>query len=207
MPDARMYLVSRSVRRRELLNQAGIRFELLLLRSAERQDAEVDESCLAGETPEVYVQRVARAKAVFGAKLLLQRRMPKRLLLAADTTIDLDGEVIGKPKNNSDAIAILHRLSGRSHRVLTAVVAVLPHNIELQIKSCLSVSEVTFRTLTEDEILRYVQTGESLDKAGAYGIQGRAATFVESIHGSYTGIVGLPLCETVLMLREFGHAV
>lgn len=207
MPDARMYLVSRSVRRRELLNQAGIRFELLLLRSAERQDAEVDESCLAGETPEVYVQRVARAKAVFGAKLLLQRRMPKRLLLAADTTIDLDGEVIGKPQNNSDAIAILHRLSGRSHRVLTAVVAVLPHNIELQIKSCLSVSEVTFRTLTEDEILRYVQTGESLDKAGAYGIQGRAATFVESIHGSYTGIVGLPLCETVLMLREFGHAV
>ena len=207
MPDTRMYLVSRSVRRRELLNQAGIRFELMLLRSAERQDAEVDESCLAGETPEVYVQRVARAKAVFGANLLLQRHMPKRLLLAADTTIDLDDEVIGKPKNSADAIAILQRLSGRSHRVLTSVVAALPHNIEPQIKSCLSVSDVTFRALTEDEILRYVQTGEPLDKAGAYGIQGRAATFVESIRGSYTGIVGLPLCETVLMLREFGHAV
>lgn len=207
MPDTRMYLVSRSVRRRELLNQAGIRFELMLLRSAERQDEAVDESCLAGETPEVYVQRVARAKATFGASLLLQRHMPRRLLLAADTTIDLDGEVIGKPKNSADAIAILQRLSGRSHRVLTSVVAVMPHDIELQVKSCLSVSEVTFRVLTENEILRYVQSGDPLDKAGAYGIQGRAATFVESIRGSYTGIVGLPLCETVLMLREFGHAV
>ncbi|HEY8856535.1 MAG TPA: Maf family protein [Rugosibacter sp.] len=207
MPDNRIYLVSRSVRRRELLNQAGIRFELLLFRSGERQDAEVDESCLAGETPEVYVHRVARAKAIFGTNLLLQRHLPKRLLLAADTTIDLDGEVIGKPKNSADAIAILRRLSGRSHRVLTAVVAALPHDVEPRVKSCLSVSEVTFRTLTEDEILRYVQIGESLDKAGAYGIQGRAATFVESIRGSYTGIVGLPLCETVLMLREFGQAV
>ncbi len=207
MPDSRMYLVSRSVRRRELLNQAGIRFELMLLRSAERQDAEVDESCLAGEAPEVYVQRVAHAKATFGANLLLQRHLPKRLLLAADTTIDLDGEVIGKPKNSADASAILRRLSGRSHRVLTSVVVIMPHDIEPRVKSCLSVSEVTFRVLTENEILRYVQSGDPLDKAGAYGIQGRAATFVESIRGSYTGIVGLPLCETVLMLREFGHTV
>jgi septum formation protein len=207
MPNNRLYLVSRSARRRELLNQAGIRFELLLLRSAERQDAEVDECFFEGETPDAYVQRVARAKAVFGANLLLQRRLPKGLLLAADTTIDLDGEVIGKPKDNTDAIAILRRLSGRRHRVLTSVVAALPHDIKPQIKSRLSVSEVTFRTLAEDEIQRYVQTGDPLDKAGAYGIQGRAGTFVESLSGSYTGIMGLPLCETVLMLREFGHAV
>jgi len=207
MSDNRIFLVSRSARRRELLNQIGIRFELMLLRTASRQDGEVDERWLSGETPETYVQRVARDKALFGANLLLKRRMPKRLLLAADTTLDLDGEVIGKPKDANDAKAILKRLSGRTHKVLTSVALAMPHDIESPVKSCLSVSEVSFRVLNADEIDHYVATGEPMDKAGAYAIQGRAASFVASINGSYTGIVGLPLCETVTMLRELGYAV
>lgn len=207
MTDFRIYLASRSARRRELLTQAGIRFDLLLFRVAGRQDAEVDESWLADETPEVYVQRVARAKAVFGANLLAQRRLPPRLVLAADTTLDLDDEVIGKPKDEADAINILQRLSGRRHRVLTAVAVAQPQSFGPHIKQHLSVNDVQFRMLADDEIRRYVQSGEPMDKAGAYGIQGRAALFIESISGSHSGIVGLPLCETALLLREFGYPI
>jgi septum formation protein len=207
MLDDRIYLVSRSVRRRELLNQVGIRFELMLLRSVSRQEDEVDETWQAGETPEVYVQRVAEAKARFGVQLLMYRRMPRRFVLAADTALDLDGEVIGKPKDTNDAIDILRRLSGRTHKVLTSVAVAAPQDAEPRIKSFLSVSDVTFRKLDEEEILRYVYSGEPMDKAGAYAIQGRAASFVRAINGSYSGIVGLPLCETVLMLRELGFTV
>jgi septum formation protein len=199
--EPRIYLASRSPRRRELLAQAGIRFDLLLFRVGPRADREVDETWLAGEMPEVYVQRVARAKAVFGAHLLALRSLPPRPVLAADTTLDLDGEVIGKPRDADDAIAILTRLSGRSHRVLTAIAVAQNQRVE----QCLSVSEVRFRTLAADEIRRYVLSGEPMDKAGAYGIQGRAAVFIEEIRGSHSGIVGLPLCETALLLREFGH--
>ncbi len=207
MLDDRIYLVSRSIRRRELLNQIGIRFELMLLRSVSRQEGEVDETWQAGETPEVYVQRVAEAKARFGVQLLMCRRMPRRFVLAADTALDLDGEVIGKPKDTNDAIAILRRLSGRTHKVLTSVAVAVPQDAEPRIKSSLSVSDVTFRKLDEEEILRYVYSGEPMDKAGAYAIQGRAASFVRAINGSYSGIVGLPLCETILMLRELGFTV
>jgi septum formation protein len=199
--EPRIYLASRSPRRRELLAQAGIRFDLLLFRVGPRADREVDETWLAGEMPEVYVQRVARAKAVFGAHLLALRSLPPRPVLAADTTLDLDGEVIGKPRDADDAIAILTRLSGRSHRVLTAIAVAQNQRVE----QCLSVSEVRFRTLAADEIRRYVLSGEPMDKAGAYGIQGRAAVFIEEIRGSHSGIVGLPLCETALLLREFGR--
>lgn len=200
MPESRIYLASRSPRRRELLAQAGIRFDLLLFRGAPREDREVDESWLAGETPEAYVQRVARAKAVFAAQLLLPRSLPPRPVLAADTTLDLDGDVIGKPRDAQEAMAILTRLSGRSHRVLTAVAVAHQQRIEQR----LSVSEVRMRSLSAEEIRRYVQSGEPMDKAGGYGIQGRAALFIEEIRGSYSGIAGLPLCETGLLLREFG---
>jgi septum formation protein len=201
MIDSRIYLASRSPRRRELLTQIGIRFDLLLFRAAPREDAEVSEAWLPGETPEAYVVRVARIKAAFGADLLASRKVVPRAVLAADTTLDLDGGIIGKPKDEADAEAILTRLSGRSHRVLTAIAMARDARVEHR----LSISEVRFRPLSVEEIRRYVQSGEPMDKAGAYGIQGRAAMFVEDIKGSHSGIVGLPLCETALLLKEFGY--
>ncbi len=201
MIDPRIYLASRSPRRRELLAQVGVRFDLLLFRVPPREDAEVNEDWQPGETPEAYVQRVARAKAEFGADLIARRAIVARPVLAADTTLDLDGEVIGKPRDEADAAAILTRLAGRSHRVLTAIAMAQGERVEHR----LSVSTVRFRPVGADEIKRYVQSGEPMDKAGAYGIQGRAALFIEEIHGSHSGIVGLPLCETALLLREFGY--
>jgi septum formation protein len=201
MIDPRIHLASRSPRRRELLAQIGVRFDLLLFRTPPRDDQEVNEAWLPDETPEAYVQRVARAKAVFGAGLIARREMAARPVLAADTTLDLDGEVIGKPRDEDDAAAILTRLSGRSHRVLTAVAMARDQRVEHR----LSISEVRFRELTAAEIRRYVHSSEPMDKAGAYGIQGRAAMFIEEIRCSHSGIVGLPLCETTLLLREFGY--
>lgn len=201
MIDQRIYLASRSPRRRELLTQIGVRFDLLLFRTGPREDEEVNEAWLPGETPEAYVQRVARAKAHFGAGLLARRPLVARPVLAADTTIDVDGEIIGKPHDEADAMAILARLSGRTHRVLTAIAIARNERLEHR----LSISEVRFRALASDEIRRYVHSGEPMDKAGAYGIQGHAAVFIEAIHGSHSGIVGLPLCETALLLREFGY--
>lgn len=201
MIDPRIYLASRSPRRRELLAQVGVRFDLLLFRLPPRDDAEVSEDWQPGEAPEAYVQRVARAKAEFGADLITRRAIVARPVLAADTTLDLDGDIIGKPRDEADAIAILTRLSGRSHRVLTAIAIAQGERIEHR----LSVSTVRFRPVGADEIKRYVQSGEPMDKAGAYGIQGRAALFIEEIHGSHSGIVGLPLCETALLLRDFGY--
>ena len=201
MVDQRIYLASRSPRRRELLAQIGVRFDLLLFRTLPREDAEVNEAWLPDETPEAYVQRVARAKAVFAAGLMAHRSIVPRPVLAADTTLDVDGQIIAKPKDEADAAAILARLSGRSHRVLTAIAVARGERVEQR----LSISNVRFRQLSADEIRRYVQSGEPMDKAGAYGIQGRAAIFVEEIHGSHSGIVGLPLCETALLLREFGY--
>jgi septum formation protein len=201
MMDPRIYLASRSPRRRELLTQIGVRFDLLLFRGDPREDREVSEECLPGETPDAYVVRVACAKARFGADLLKRRPLMVHPVLAADTTLDVDGEVIAKPRDAADAETILARLSGRSHRVLTAIAMARGDRLEHR----LSVNEVRFRTLAADEIRRYVQTGDPMDKAGAYGIQGRAAVFVEEIRGSHSGIVGLPLCQTALLLREFGY--
>jgi septum formation protein len=200
---ARIYLASRSPRRRELLQQIGVQFDLLLFRTDLRHDPDVLEDTISGEPPESYVCRVARAKVSHGVRLAKERGLVARPVLSADTTLDLDGEIIGKPRDQADAAAILQRLSGRTHFVLTAVAVANDQRIE----HALSVSEVTFRHLQEEEILRYVRTGEPMDKAGAYGIQGRAAMFVESIRGSHSGIVGLPLCETTLLLRQFGYPI
>ncbi|MCX7170805.1 MAG: Maf family protein [Proteobacteria bacterium] len=197
----RIYLASRSPRRRELLHQIGVRFDLLMFRSPPREDPDVNEQQLPGETADDYVVRVCRAKAQHGAQQMLQRRLPARLLLAADTTLDLDGETIGKPRDAADAAAILERLSGRTHRVLTAVALISNDRVE----HVVSVSEVRFRALQSEEIRRYIASGEPFDKAGAYGIQGHAAMFVAEIRGSHSGIVGLPLCETALLLRSFGY--
>jgi len=201
--DSRIYLASRSPRRRELLHQIGVRFDLMLFRCPPREDPEVNEDQLPGETAVDYVVRVCRAKALHGSRHMRQRRLPPRLVLAADTTLDLDGEIIGKPRDWDDAAAILGRLSGRRHRVLTAVAVADDERIEHVVSS----SEVLFRALSTEEIKRYVATGEPMDKAGAYGIQGHAAMFVAEILGSHSGIVGLPLCETVLLLRSFGYPI
>ena len=198
--ESRIYLASRSPRRRELLTQIGVRFDLLLFRSGTRSDQEVDETPLPGEQPDDYVVRVARAKASFGTRILTMRHLPVHPVLSADTTLDFDGEIIGKPDDEAHAREILARLSGKTHRVLTAVAMAQGDHIA----HVRSISEVRFRTLASDEIERYVASGEPLDKAGAYGLQGRAAIFVEEVKGSPSGIVGLPLCETAQLLKDFG---
>jgi len=192
--EPRIYLASRSPRRRELLTQIGVRFELLMFRGIPREDPDVDETVLPQESPEDYVVRVTLAKAEAGMRRIRERHLIPHPVLAADTTVEIDGSVIGKPEHDADAVAILQRLSGRTHRVLTAVAIADFERVE----SLLSISEV---------IRRYVASGEPLDKAGAYGIQGRAAIFVEEIKGSYTGIMGLPLYETALLLRRFGYPI
>lgn len=204
--EFRIYLASSSPRRRELLHQIGVRFELLLFRTGLRADAEVNELALPEETPDAYVLRVAAAKAQHGAKQLMARHLPPRIVLAADTTLDLDGCIIGKPHDEADAEAILARLSGRTHRVLTAIAVAKAGQFD-QIDSVLNVSTVRFRDLSADEIHRYVRTGEPLDKAGAYAIQGYAGMFVAEITGSHSGIMGLPLCETAVLLRKTGYPV
>ncbi len=201
--DTRIYLASRSPRRRELLTQIGVRFTLLSFRVGAREDAETNEDPLAGEAPDAYVRRIALAKANHGARLIGLRRLVAKPVLSADTTLDCDGEIIGKPRDEADATAILRRLSGRWHRVLTAVAVGDGERTEC----LLSVSDVRFRHLDADEIRRYVLTGEPMDKAGAYGIQGYAAIFVAEIRGSHSGIVGLPLCETAQLLRTFGYLI
>ncbi|WEN43803.1 Maf-like protein YhdE [Thauera sp. GDN1] len=200
----RIYLASKSPRRRELLRQIGVNFDVLTFRAGARgDDADVDETPLAGEAVDHYVERLALAKAEAGVRRVLWRRLLARPVLAADTTLELDGEIIGKPIDSADAHAILARLSGRQHRVLTAVAI----SDGERTRSRLSVSEVRFRTLSEHDIRRYVATGEPMDKAGAYGIQGHAAVFIEEIRGSYSGIMGLPLFETAALLEIFGYPV
>lgn len=196
-----IYLASNSPRRRDLLKQIHVSFEPLLFRGPGREDHDINESVLPGEDVMHYVQRVAMAKAAGGVLRVRWRRLPQRLLLAADTTLGLDGEIIGKPDSDEHASEILRRLSGRTHQVLTSVVLTDGTRFEQR----LSTSEVRFRPLSEEDIRRYVASGEAADKAGAYGIQGRAAIFVEEIRGSYTGIMGLPLFETAALLQDFGY--
>ena len=197
----RLYLASRSPRRRELLAQIGVAFDTLLLRNPPRDLCELDETPLAAEDPIEYVQRIARRKAEHGWRIVEWRKLPPQAVLAADTTLVLDGELIGKPHDADDAGAILHRLSGRVHRVLSAVAVAFSGRIE----TMLSVSEVRFRVLEDDEIARYVASGEPMDKAGAYGIQGHAGMFVEYLAGSYSGVMGLPLCETAQLLKRVAY--
>ena len=196
----RLYLASRSPRRRELLTQMGVAFDTLIFRAGLRCDPQVDESVHAGEPALDYVERVARAKADHGIDLLAERRLPMRPILAADTTLELAGEIIGKPVDDADATAILQHLSGQTHRVLTGVAV----SHEGRTAYVVSVSEVRFRKIDDDEIRHYVHSGEPMDKAGAYGIQGRAGLFVEHLAGSYTGVMGLPVCETGELLKRFG---
>jgi septum formation protein len=197
--DNRIYLASRSPRRRDLLKQVGVPFELLLLREDLRRGVDVDETPLADESAGVYVLRIARLKAEMAVRQIAYRNLPQKPVLAADTTVVFDGEIIGKPDDAEHAARMLRALSGREHQVLTAVAVALREQVETQI----SVSSVWFRELSDAEVRRYCASGEPLDKAGAYAIQGRAGAFVTRITGSYTGIMGLPLAETVELLQKF----
>jgi septum formation protein len=193
-----IYLASRSPRRRELLAQIGVRFHLLLFRSRAGEPPDVDETPLANEAPDTYVERLARAKAEAGWRRMLQRNLPQSPVLAADTTVALDGRIYGQPANRQEATQMLEQLSGHTHEVLTAVA--LKHEDWLQ--SLLSRSEVRFKTLSAREIEQYVASGEADDKAGAYAIQGRAARFIVELRGSYSGVMGLPLYETAQLLDK-----
>lgn len=201
--DKKIYLASKSPRRRELLRQVGVEFELLMLRSDPARGVDVSEDVLPGEDPHAYVARVAREKGAFAWNILQQRRQPLRPVLTADTTVTIDGEILGKPADNKEAIAMLERLSGRTHQVLTSV-AVHSERITEQVTQ---VSNVRFATLTPAQIQAYCATPEPYDKAGGYGIQGLAALFVEHIEGSHSGIMGLPIFETARLLRKAGYSI
>ena len=198
--DRSIYLASRSPRRRELLAQIGVRFHMLLFRDKPETDPELDEAVLEGETPNGYVERIARAKAQAGWRRLEQRNLPRAAVLAADTTVAIDGRILGKPADRRDAAVMLAALSGRRHEVFSAVAL----KYEAQLECAVSVSEVDFKVLGDDEIRQYVATGECDDKAGAYAIQGRAAQFVSALHGSFSGVMGLPLFETAQLLERMG---
>lgn len=201
-PYQMIYLASASPRRRELLKQIGVRFEVLLLR-AHPSRTDVDETPHPGEDPRDYVLRLACAKAETGNMASRTRRLPVYPVLAADTTVTLDGAIIGKPADREEAEATLARLAGRRHEVLTAVAMAFDDQLEVK----LSASSVEFAPLDTSAIKRYVASGESHDKAGAYAIQGRAAAFVSRLEGSYSGVMGLPLCETTQLLQKFGIEV
>ena len=199
-----IYLASRSPRRRELLAQIGVKFEPLLFREGPRQDADTDEAVRAGEQPGDYVHRVTRLKAEAAwQRVVMRRGLQRKPVLTADTTVALAGEILGKPADRADAERILTLLSGTQHRVLTAVSVAFEERYELAVSESL----VTFAALDEARIAAYVQSGETFDKAGAYGIQGRAGAFIERIEGSYSGVMGLPLYETAELLRKFGIVV
>lgn len=190
-----IYLASQSPRRRQLLHQIGIAHELLLPDAHE--DAEALEAVLPGELPADYVQRVTQAKLQAAVARRKRRRLPAAPILCADTTVALGRRILGKPEDDEDAARTLALLSGRTHRVLTAV-AVQDGSRQ---RLALNVSKVRFRPLAAAEIQAYVASGEPNGKAGSYAIQSAAAAWVSRIEGSYSGIMGLPLYETAQLLR------
>lgn len=187
-----LYLASSSPRRLELLAQIGVPVEQVLV--------DVDESLVMGESPEHYVQRLALAKASAGWAALKQQNRSPQPVLGADTTVVFDQHILGKPVDRDDGIRMLNLLSGNTHRVLSSVAIVQGESAQTR----LSCTEVSFRSLSSTDIERYWASGEPCDKAGAYGIQGLGGALVTHISGSYTGVVGLPLAETVELLAAFG---
>jgi septum formation protein len=182
-----LILASASPRRRELLRQVGVRFRVAV--------AEVDERALPGEEPAAYVLRVARDKA-----LAIQASEGDRLpVLGADTAVVLDRRILGKPVDRPGAVAMLRSLSGRTHEVYSAAVLV---QADRPVRECLNISRVTFAELESDWIEAYCDSGDPMDKAGSYGVQGRAAEKIARIEGSFSGVMGLPLYETCQLLRQ-----
>jgi septum formation protein len=198
--DKKIYLASRSPRRRELLHQIGVGHELLLLRDSTKRGADVDETPYGHEGPRDYAMRVAADKARAALYALSRRAGPAKPVLAADTTVALGQRIYGKPRNAANAEEILSELCGREHTVITAVTMGFEERIETRV----SISTVKMKPQSAEAIRRYILTGEPMDKAGAYAVQGRAAAFITRIEGSYSGIMGLPLAETAELLALFG---
>lgn len=190
-----IYLASQSPRRRELLQQIGIKFRVLA--------PDVNEAALPREAPADYVERIARIKAEVAWMRVVERRMKRHPVLAADTAVILGRRILGKPQGDAEAKSMLQALSGRTHRVITAVAL----SYEGKLKLARSETRVTFRRLAPDEITHYVSSREPHDKAGAYAIQGFAAAFIARIDGSYSGVMGLPLFEVSRLLKSFGIQV
>ena len=186
----KIYLASRSPRRGELLQQIGVTFEVL--------PADIDESVLPGEAPDAYVLRLAGEKAEACVNLIASRHLAAHPVLAADTTLCVNGNILGKPVDDSDAAAMLRAMSGGWHEVHTGVALAIENTIEV----LLSTTRVQMAELTEAEIATYVASGEAHDKAGGYGIQGLAGAFISRIEGSYSGVMGLPLHETAQLLKR-----
>ncbi len=196
LPD--LYLASASPRRRELLAQIGLRVGVV--------PPSVEEHLLDNESPENYVQRLALEKAQAGLLIVAANR--QRPVLGADTAVVVDNRILGKPEDEAEALMMLRQLSGRTHRVLSAVAVVGKDNLgQDRVEVCMNQSRVRFRRIDEQECLAYWHTGEPADKAGAYGIQGLAAVFIAHLEGSYSGVMGLPLLETSELLYRFGIKV
>jgi septum formation protein len=190
-PINQIYLASRSPRRRQLLKQIGVNFEM--------RPVSIDETLEKGEAPADYVCRMARAKAELGWLKLIQRRLPLRPLLAADTVVVFRGKIIGKPDSLAHGRKMLSTLSGQTHKVLTAVAVVTKDKIQ----ESLSTTTIRFRDISQSEITNYLNGTESHDRAGCYAMQGRAAVFIIKISGSYSGALGLPIFETAQLLEKF----
>ena len=196
-----VYLASQSPRRRQLLEQLGVAYELLLPDDSE--DAEALEVVLPNEAPRAYVQRVTQLKLDAALARMKKRQLPTAPVLCSDTTVALGKTILGKPESNQDAQRMLRTLSGQTHRVLTALALGTPRQRE----QALSISSVRFADMTAAQIKSYADSGEPMGKAGAYAVQGRAAAYIAHISGSYSGIMGLPMFETAQLLRAFGFKV
>jgi len=195
MTETSLYLASQSPRRRELLTQVGISFDVL--------SVDIDETVKKNEVAENYVVRLASEKAFAAWKIIQQE--PKAVL-GSDTSVVIEGQILGKPENAADAKKMLALLSGKTHQVMTAVTLVTQdtNSSQAELSSIINVSDVTFKVLSNTEIEQYVLTGECDDKAGSYAIQGLAAAFITHLSGSYSGVMGLPLFETVELLNKAG---
>ncbi|MDQ9170791.1 Maf family protein [Oxalobacteraceae bacterium R-40] len=196
----KIYLASKSPRRRELLRQIGVDFELLMLREDSVRGPDVSEIPHPDEPSEQYVERVTREKAVCARQIMLWRRLPVRPVLTADTTVTIDGRILGKPADVTEAVSMLQLLSGRTHQVLTSVAI---HHDD-QTWQTTQRSDVTFAKIPDRIIESYCTLQEPYDKAGGYAVQGQAAIFIQNIAGSYSGIMGLPLFETAQLLQQAG---
>jgi len=193
MTEFTLYLASQSPRRRELLSQVGISFNVL--------SVNIDETVKEKESAEKYVLRLAKDKAIAASRL---ENLVDKPILGSDTSVVINGEILGKPRNNIEAKKMLKLLSGKTHQVMTAValVRVFKNKQQPELTSLLSVSDVTFKVLSDNEIQHYIDSGECDDKAGAYAIQGKAAAFISHISGSYSGVMGLPLYETLELINK-----
>ena len=190
-----LYLASQSPRRRELLTQVGFSFTVI--------SVDINEATVPNESAEKYVARLAKEKAIAGFSLIEQQT---KAVLGSDTAVVIDGEILGKPENDADAKRMLNLLSGKPHQVMTAVALAVGNDASTspELTEIMSVSEVTFKKLSYDEIERYVHSGECTDKAGSYAIQGLAAVFITHLSGSYSGVMGLPIYETAVLLHKAG---